>query len=207
LTRNISRSNKELRPGKFAHRSELRVRFHLWERKKKESERKYREKGQSRRGRTLCYQMPPRRIQRVIRAPGNIRAVCSTRAILVDIRGAKLGLPVQAGERVYVTPPPVSMWSVISVHSALELAYYTHVCASRMSNVYEGSDPKINVRIIGATMTLTYGRVNFVHTKTGIQICERCDRWSYPGRRERCNSANVRRIVGVENLHLSRISE
>jgi len=59
------------------------------------------------------------------------------------------------------------------------------------------------LRIIGTT----YGRVNFVHTKTGIQICERCDRWSYPGRRERCNSANVRRIVGVENLHLSRISE
>jgi hypothetical protein len=95
--------------------------------KKKESERKYREKGQSRRGRTMCYQMPPRRIQRVIRAPGNIRAVCSTRAVLVDIRGAELGLPVQAGERVYVTPPPASMWSVISVHSALEVAYYSRV--------------------------------------------------------------------------------
>jgi len=59
------------------------------------------------------------------------------------------------------------------------------------------------LRIIGTT----YGRVNFVHTKTRVVICERCDGWSYPGRRERHISVNVRRVVSVENLNFTWISE
>ena len=50
----------------------------------------------------------------------------------------------------------------------------------------------------------TYGRVNFVHAETRIQIRQGRDRWTYPGRRERRAGANVRRIVGVENLELLR---
>jgi hypothetical protein len=36
---------------------------------------------------------------------------------------------------------------------------------------------------------------------------ERCDRRSDPGRRERCLGTNVRRIVGIENLHLRGMSK
>jgi hypothetical protein len=59
------------------------------------------------RGRTLGHQMPPRRIERLVHTPGDIRAVRSARAVLVDICGAKLGLPVQPGIRAHVAPPPV----------------------------------------------------------------------------------------------------
>jgi hypothetical protein len=44
--------------------------------------------------RTLGDQMPPRRIQGVVLSPGNIRAVCGARAVLVDVSRAKFGLPV-----------------------------------------------------------------------------------------------------------------
>jgi hypothetical protein len=53
----------------------------------------------------------------------------------------------------------------------------------------------------------TYARVNFIHAKTCIQICERRDRRPHPGRRERRIGANVRRVVGVEDLNMSRIGE
>jgi hypothetical protein len=75
---------------------------------------------------TLSHQVPPRRIQRVIHAPSNIRAVRRTRAVLVDIRRTKLGLSVQPGVRAYIAPPPASRM-VIPVHPALELAYYSRV--------------------------------------------------------------------------------
>jgi len=90
------------------------------------------------RGRTLGHQMPPRRIQRLVRAPGDIRAVRSTRAVLVDIRRAKLGLPVQSGISAHIAPPPVSR-EVIRFVSHTSLACQTHVCASRISNVCKGS--------------------------------------------------------------------
>jgi hypothetical protein len=48
----------------------------------------------------------------------------------------------------------------------------------------------------------TYGRVNFVHAETRIQVRERRDGGSHPGRRERCTGTNVRSVVGVEYLHL-----
>jgi len=104
--------------------------------------------------------MPPRRIQGVVLSPGNIRAVCSARVVLVDVSRAKLGLPVQPGVRVYVTPPRVRIEDI------------------------------------------ECGRVNFVHAETGIQIRERRDRGSYPGRRERSIGANVRPVVSVEDRKL-----
>jgi len=80
------------------------------------------------RGRTLGHQMPPRRIQRLVRAPGDIRAVRSTRAVLVDIRWAKLSLPVQPGIRVHIAPPPV-LRQVIHFAHAHQLGKLT--CAHR----------------------------------------------------------------------------
>jgi hypothetical protein len=46
----------------------------------------------------------------------------------------------------------------------------------------------------------TYGRVNFVHAETRIQIRQGRDRRTHPGRCERRSGADVRRIVGVEDL-------
>jgi len=89
-------------------------------------------------GRTLGHQMPPRRIQRLVRAPGDIRAVRSTRTVLVDIRRAKRGLPVQSGIRAHIAPPPVSREVIRFAHNTT--ACQTHVCASRISNVCKGSE-------------------------------------------------------------------
>ena len=71
------------------------------------------------RGRTFGNQMPPRRIERLVRAPGDIRAVRGTRAVLIDICGAKLGLPVQPGIRAHIAPPPVSHEVIRFAHPLL----------------------------------------------------------------------------------------
>jgi hypothetical protein len=71
--------------------------------------------------------MPPRRIQRVVRAPLDICTVCLTSAVLVRKRRTRLDLPIQFRERVYITPPPIPR-TVIPEYSTLEL-----VCNVRMS--------------------------------------------------------------------------
>ena len=76
---------------------------------------------------TLSNMMPPCRIQWVIRFPVDTQAVCITRTVLVAKRRTKLGLLIQVGIFVYITPPPVPR-AVIPVHSTLELVQYaTHV--------------------------------------------------------------------------------
>ena len=52
--------------------------------------------------------MPPCRIQWVVRTPVDTRAVGITRTVLIEIRRTKLGLRIQAGRCVYITPPPVT---------------------------------------------------------------------------------------------------
>jgi hypothetical protein len=52
---------------------------------------------------------------------------------------------------------------------------------------------------------ITYGRVDFIHAEARIQVCKWCDRWPDPGCRECRLSANVRCVVGVEDLCLYRL--
>ncbi len=46
----------------------------------------------------------------------------------------------------------------------------------------------------------TYGRIDFVNTKTRVHVCEWGDRWSDPRCRKCCLSADACCVVGVENL-------
>ena len=64
--------------------------------------------------------MPPSRIQWVIQTPVDTRAVGITRTVLVEIRRTKLGLRIQVGICVDITPPPVPR-AVIPVNFTLEL--------------------------------------------------------------------------------------
>ena len=62
------------------------------------------------------------------------------------------------------------------------------------------SDEAIEIEWESGVSINTYGRVDFVNTETRVQICEWRDRWSYPGCRKCRLSADVRCIVGIENL-------
>ena len=62
------------------------------------------------------------------------------------------------------------------------------------------SDEAIEIEWESGVSINTYGRVDFVNTETRVQICEWRDRWSYPGRRKCGLSADVRCVVGIENL-------
>ena len=55
--------------------------------------------------RTLGHQMPPRRVQRVIRAPLDARAVRFARAVLELIGRPKLRLRIEGAERIDVSEP------------------------------------------------------------------------------------------------------
>jgi hypothetical protein len=57
-------------------------------------------------GRTLSHEMPPRGVNRIVRAPpGDILAVCLTRVVLVDICRTERSLPIQSRERAHISPP------------------------------------------------------------------------------------------------------
>jgi hypothetical protein len=56
---------------------------------------------------TLSHEVPPRRVQRIVRAPPtDILAIGRTSVVLIYVRGANRCLPVEPGERIDVTPPP-----------------------------------------------------------------------------------------------------
>jgi len=71
-------------------RNEARVQFHL-----------------------LSHAMPPRCVQRIVRAPpGDILPVRCTRAVLVDVRRTERSLRVQRGKRVHIAPPRMGIQDV-----------------------------------------------------------------------------------------------
>lgn len=65
--------------------------------------------------RTFCNKVPPRRVQRVVLAPRNIRAICLARTVLVRIRRTHCCLAVQRRVRADVAVPPVQNRSALLI--------------------------------------------------------------------------------------------
>lgn len=119
---------------------------------------------------TFSDEVPPRGVERIVRAPFDVRAVCLARVVLERVGRAVLGLAVKFWEGGHVRVPTAGAISSAQADCQIMDSRVRVDDAECLQKSVVGTSSSEEVRS-------TYCRVDLVDTETGVQVCQRCQGW------------------------------